>query len=84
MKTPIEIAEEAIADTHDLGVRDIHYARAVIRAIEAAGFVIAHPDQEEIGMVFDSVFELPPPDPRPTIEQIRAALRAAPKWSEKP
>ena len=37
---PIEIAEEAIANTHDLDVRDVHYAKAVIAAIEAAGFRI--------------------------------------------
>lgn len=96
MKTPAEIMARAAADDRYARNTDeyreaywsmnsdalIAAERVRIAALEAAGYVIAHPDQEEIGMVFDAILELPPSDPRPTIAQIRAALRAAPQWSK--
>ena len=81
MKTPVEIAEEAIADTHDLDVRDIHYARAVICALEAAGYVIARPDQamtreamSKATVAWQQTGEIE--------TMFAAALRAAPKWTK--
>lgn len=38
MTDPHEIIEAALADAHDIGMTDAQYAKAIVRALEAAGY----------------------------------------------
>lgn len=38
MTNPLEIIEAALADAHDLDMTDALYAKAIVRALEAAGY----------------------------------------------
>lgn len=90
MTDPHEIIEAALADAHDIGMTDALYSKAVVRALEAK-FVIVDPDNvtDEMAQAsFDAVARVFREEGcEPNISDwrvaISAALRAAPKWSEK-
>lgn len=75
MTDPHEIIEEALANAHDLDMTDALYAKAIVRKLEAAGYVIVDPDQVTDEMIFAARRR----NPRIGIS---AALRAAPKWTK--
>ena len=83
MTDPHEIIEAALADAHDIDMTDDLYAAAILRKLEAAGYVIVDPDNvtEKMDLAFDAAND--PSNPfRTRSELITAALRAAPKWSK--
>lgn len=83
MKTPVEILRQAIMDGK-LKLRMKSAPEQSIAALEAAGFVIAHPDQVTEGMVHAGIiaFASTKSDGKELTAAIAAALRAAPKWSK--
>lgn len=88
MKTPVdtpkEIIAEALADAHDIDMTDDLYAEAILRKLEAAGYVIVDPDNvtEEMVRAFIVGQTLNKPWEQNVKDQISAALRAAPQWSK--
>lgn len=82
--TTAEIIEAALADAHDLGMTDALYAKAIVRAIEAAGYRLLSAEgvTEEMVRAFVVAQTLDKPWEQNVKDQISAAIRAAPKWSK--
>lgn len=90
---PIEIISDALADAHDIDMTDELYARAVVRALEAAGFRLMHVDNltEEMRLSFrdykppllldgESIIQA---SQRIQKEKIAAIIAVAPLYGEK-
>ena len=83
MTDPHEIIEAALADAHDIGMTDALYAKAIVRALEAAGYRLLSAE----GVTQEMVRTLFHPNTPNWKHALGEAILAAPlfgKGSEKP
>lgn len=84
MKTPVKIVRDVLKRHGAASLISAELDADIVKAIEAAGYVIAHPDQVTEGMARSFVVAqtLDKPWNQLLPDQISAALRAAPQWTK--